>query len=139
KWVFPSGALLTGLFVAMILSPFEPWYVAAVTGGIAIVSKYVFRARLANVFNPAALALVITFYIFNSGQSWWGALPELAPAALVVLLAGGLFITDRVNKMPAVLAFLGSYYVLATVTSFVGDPAKVSELFRTPDLHMALY
>ena len=27
-WEFPDGAILTGLFVAMILSPQQPWYVA---------------------------------------------------------------------------------------------------------------
>ena len=41
--------------------------------------------------------------------------------------------------MPAVLAFLGSYYLLFTVTAFVGDPARVAELFRAPDLHAALF
>src|SRR5262249_45605782 len=62
-WEFPSGAVLTGLIIAMILSPYEPWYVAAATSAIAVVSKYVFRSRFANIFNPAALAIVITFYI----------------------------------------------------------------------------
>src|SRR5262245_564015 len=75
NWQFPDGAFLTGLFVAMILSPHERWYVAAVTSAIAIASKYAFRARNANVFNPAAFALVATFYLFRTGQSWWGALP----------------------------------------------------------------
>src|SRR5262245_58427162 len=72
-WTFPDGALLTGLFVAMILSPHEPWYVAAVTSGLAVVSKYAIRIRSANVFNPAAAALVATFYVFDTGQSWWGS------------------------------------------------------------------
>ncbi|HEY7394030.1 MAG TPA: RnfABCDGE type electron transport complex subunit D, partial [Gemmatimonadaceae bacterium] len=66
RWMFPDGALLTGLFVAMILSPHEPWRVAAITSAIAIVSKYVFRVRNANVFNPAALALVVTFYLYHT-------------------------------------------------------------------------
>src|SRR6202166_5114559 len=91
-WEFPRGAVLTGLIVAMILTPQEPWYVAACTSAIAIASKYVARTRSANVFNPAALALVVTFYIFDTGQNWWGALPELAPIAIVVLLATGVFI-----------------------------------------------
>src|SRR5579863_5602022 len=106
-WEFPSGAILTGLIVAMILTPQEPWYVAACTSAIAIISKYVARIRSANVFNPAALALVATFYIFNTGQNWWGALPEISPLALVVLFAAGVFITDRVNKIPLMLIFLG--------------------------------
>src|SRR4029077_10860161 len=35
--------------------------------------------------------------------------------------------------------FLGSYYVLFTATAFLSDPARVAEIFRTPDLEMALY
>ena len=139
RWEFPSGAILTGLIVAMVLSPHEPWYVAGVTSAAAIVSKYAFRTRSANIFNPAAFAIVATFYVFNTGQSWWGAMPELTPAAMIVLFATGIFIAERVNKLPLVLVFLGSYYLLFTVTAFLGDPRQVSEIFRTPDLQMALY
>jgi Na+-translocating ferredoxin:NAD+ oxidoreductase RnfD subunit len=138
-WEFPSGAVLTGLIIAMILTPFEPWYVAAATSAIAVVSKYVFRSRFANIFNPAALAIVITFYMFDTGQSWWGALPELAPMALAVLFATGVFIADRVNKIPMVLVFLGVYYSLFTLTSFLGNPAHVAEIYRAPDLQAVLY
>src|SRR5262249_13926758 len=116
-WDFPSGAVLTGLIVAMVLSPQEPWRITALISAIAIVSKYVFRTRSANVFNPAALAIVATFYVFDTGQSWWGALPDVAPVAIVILFAGGVFIADRVNKLPLVLAFLGAYFLLFTLTA----------------------
>ncbi len=138
-WEFPSGAILTGMFVAMILSPQQPWYVAAITSAVAIFSKYVFRTRSANVFNPAALAIVATFYLFHTTQNWWGAMPDLTPLALVVLFATGIFITDRVNKMPLVLVFLGSYYTLFTLMAFLGRPQEVAEIFRAPDLHAALF
>jgi Na+-translocating ferredoxin:NAD+ oxidoreductase RnfD subunit len=139
EWSVPDGAILTGLIVAMVLSPMEPWYVSAITAAIGVLSKYLIRIGRANVFNPAALALVATFYWFNTGQSWWGALPELSPLALVLLFATGVFITERVNKIPLVLSFLGTYYLLVTITAFVSEPAKVAELYRTPDLHAALF
>jgi Na+-translocating ferredoxin:NAD+ oxidoreductase RnfD subunit len=139
RWAFPSGALLTGLIVAMVLSPYQKWYIAAATAALGVVSKYIVRVHSANVFNPAALALVASFYIFQTGQSWWGALPELPTIAIVVLFATGIFISQRVNKLPAVLAFLGVYYLLATLGAFVGDPKTVAELYRAPDLHAALY
>lgn len=139
EWQFPSGALLTGLIIAMILSPHQPWYVAAVTSAVAIVSKYVARTRSANVFNPAALALIATFYLFQTPQSWWGATPEMSPYAIVALFATGLFIAARVNKMPAVIVFLGVFYLLFTLASFVGDPAHVAGIFRAPYLHAALF
>jgi Na+-translocating ferredoxin:NAD+ oxidoreductase RnfD subunit len=139
EWQFPSGALLTGLIIAMVLSPHQPWYVAAITAAVGIVSKYVARTRSANVFNPAALALVVTFYPFQTPQSWWGALPELTPLAIIALFATGIFIAARVNKMPSVLAFLGAYYLLFTAASFIGNPAHVAGIFRAPYLHAALY
>jgi Na+-translocating ferredoxin:NAD+ oxidoreductase RnfD subunit len=139
EWVVPDGAILTGLVIAMVLSPMEPWYVAAITGAVGVLSKYLIRVGRANVFNPAALALVATFYVFDTGQSWWGALPEITPLALILLFATGIFITDRVNKIPLVLSFLGTYYLLVTATAFAGQPAKVAELYRTPDLHAALF
>jgi len=138
-WEFPSGAVLTGLIVAMILTPQEPWYVGACTSAIAIGSKYVARTRSANIFNPAALALVATFYIFNTGQSWWGALPEITPWALLLLAAAGIFITDRVNKFPLALVFLGVYFGLFTLTTYVSEPGRVAEVFRAPDLHATLF
>lgn len=141
EWQFPSGALLTGMLVAMVLSPFQTWHIAAVASAIAIVSKYIARTRSANVFNPAAVALVITYYVFNgrTGQSWWGALSEMHPVAMIALFATGLFITSRVNKIPAVLSFLGCYYLLFTIASFVGDPGHVAGMYRAPYLQMALF
>ena len=139
RWEFPGGGILTGLIVAMVLSPFEPWYVPPATSAIAIVSKHLIRTKAANLFNPAALALVVSYYAFGSGQSWWGALPGLSPWAILALFASGVFIADRVNKMPVVMAFLGAYYGLFTVTAFVGDSSAVAGIFRAPDLHAVLY
>jgi Na+-translocating ferredoxin:NAD+ oxidoreductase RnfD subunit len=139
EWEFPSGAILTGLIIAMVMAPLEPWYVLAVTSAIAIVSKYILRGRNANIFNPAALALVASYYIFHTGQSWWGALPDLSSMALLVLFATGVFIADRVNKIPLILVFLAAYFVLFTAISYLGDSGRVADIFRAPDLHAALF
>ena len=138
-WEFPSGAVLTAMIVAMVLRAQEPWYVTTITSVAAILSKYLFRSRAANVFNPAALAIVASFYVFHTGQSWWGALTDVVPVAKLVLLAAGVFIAGRVNKMPLVLTFLGTYFLLFTVTAFVSNPLSVAEIFRTPDVEAALY
>ena len=138
-WEFPSGAILTAMIVTMVLRAQEPWYVPAITSVAAVLSKYLFRSRSANIFNPAAVAIVASFYVFHTGQSWWGALPEVTPIAQLLLIAAGVFMAYRVNKMPMVLAFLGAYYLLFTATAYVSDPGRVSEVFRTPDLQAALF
>jgi Na+-translocating ferredoxin:NAD+ oxidoreductase RnfD subunit len=139
KWSFPDGALLTGLIVGMIISPLDPWYVPTVTAVIGVVSKYLLRTRTANIFNPAALALIVSYFIFGSAQSWWGAMPDVSAWALVALIATGVYITDRVNKMPLLLAFLGVYYALFTVASWIGDPEPYVTFYRQPNLHAALF
>lgn len=139
EWLFPDGSLLTGLIVAMILSPYGPWWIAAVTSAIAIASKYLLRAGDANIFNPAALALVIAFYAFGAGHSWWGALDNAPVLTLVVLFATGIYITNRVNKVPLVLTFLGTYYLFVTLAAFAGQAERVAGLFRMPDVNAALY
>ena len=139
RWEFPSGAVLTALIVSMVLSAQTPWYVATLTSALAVITKYIVRTRAGNVFNPAALAIVVTFPVFHAGQSWWGALPEVVPLVQVGLVVAGVFIADRVNRMPLVLAFLAVYFGLFTLTSFTADPAWVSEVFRTPDLQAALF
>jgi len=139
RWEYPSGAVLTALIVGMVLSAQAPWYAATLTSVVAVLSKYVFRTRAANIFNPAAFAIVALFPLLHAGQSWWGALPEVTPGLQILLVASGVFIADRVNKMPLVVAFLGVYYLLFTVTAFVGDPAWVAEVFRSPDLPAVLF
>jgi Na+-translocating ferredoxin:NAD+ oxidoreductase RnfD subunit len=138
-WEFPSGAVITAMIVTMVFRVQEPWYVIAITSVIAVLSKYLVRTRSANVFNPAALAIVISFYLFHTGQSWWGALTDVTPILKIVMMAGGAFIVDRVNKMPLVLTFLGIYFALFTITAYVSNPLPVAEIFRTPDADAALY
>lgn len=138
-WIFPSGAILTGLLVAMVLSPESRWFVPIATSALAISSKYLFRTRLANVFNPAAFALAVSAVAFGSGQSWWGALPDLPLVALALLLVAGVALVQHINKLPLVLTFLGGYYLLFTLASFSGDPGRVAEVFRPPDLNAVLF
>ena len=82
-WEFPSGAVLTAMIVTMVLRAQEPWYVPMLTSVAAVLSKYIFRSRSANVFNPAALAVVASFYVFHTGQSWWGAMPDVGPIGTI--------------------------------------------------------
>ncbi len=139
EWRFPSGAILTGLIVAMVLRVQEPWIVAAVVGSIAVISKHVIRTIWSNIFNPAAVALVVSSFVFATGQSWWGALPGLGLVGLALLLVAGIFMADRINKLPLVAIFLACYLGFFTLASFLGDPSRVAEVFRTPDIQALLF
>lgn len=139
-WRFPSGAVLTAMIVTMVVRAQEHWYVPVAVSVVAVIGKYVIRTRSANVFNPAAFALVTMMYLLPMGQSWWGALPDVSPLWLrTALLLGGIYIADRVNKMPLVVSFLGVYFLIFTVTAYLGDPRRVAEIFRSPDIEAVLF
>ncbi|MBV9171767.1 MAG: RnfABCDGE type electron transport complex subunit D [Chloroflexi bacterium] len=135
---WPSSALLSGMIVGFVLEPTTAGVVTAATSIVATLSKHIFATQRWHVFNPAALALLISVPLFGTGQSWWGALPDLPVPCVVVLLVAGAFLVDRINKFPLVLTFLAAYFGLFTVGSFI-DPVRVAEMFRTPFVQSAIF
>jgi Na+-translocating ferredoxin:NAD+ oxidoreductase RnfD subunit len=135
---FPTSALLSALFVFSILSVEESWLVIAWTSAFAVLSKRILSTNRAHLFNPAALALVWAPIAFGSGESWWGALGDVSWLWIIVMVAAGVFLADRLNKFPLILTFLAVYFGFFTIAS-VYTPHAVAEMFRDPFLQAALF
>ncbi len=138
RWVLPDGAVLTGMIVAFVLRPQEPWTILIGVVALSIVSKHLLRTRWSNVFNPAAVALVFAAIVLKTGQSWWGGLPDLGLIGALVVLTTGALLADHLNKLAMVLAFFGTYFLLFAVAGLAGS-SVVSETFLTPDLQAVLF
>lgn len=136
---FPSGALLTGLVIALVLDPFAPPHVPATAAAVGIASKHVIRSGGVNVLNPAGVGLVAAHLAFGEGESWWGGLPDYGIVGLVLVLVPGAWIADHINKVPLMLSFLGAYFTLFTLVAVTGWGPDVAGMFRTPDVHMAIF
>jgi Na+-translocating ferredoxin:NAD+ oxidoreductase RnfD subunit len=134
----PTSALLSSLIVLFILSTDESWLVVGWTSCFAILSKRIVRSEREHIFNPAALALLWAPIAFGSGESWWGGFGDSPGIWVALLLALGIFLTDRLNKFPLVLAFLATYFAFFTLVS-LGNPTGVAEMFREPFLQAALF
>lgn len=135
RWAFPDGALLSALLIGAVLGPRNHWMIAAGASAVAILSKHVLRNRSANVFNPAALGLVVVALVSDSSLSWWGAVLRIVPFAAWPLLAGSaVWVAARVHRLPLVVSFLASYFVLFAAATFFVEPREVAEIFVAPDL-----
>jgi hypothetical protein len=128
---WPSGALLCGTIIGLLLDPSSPSSVAVATGALASVSKHTIRYRARHVFNPAAFGLLAGSVLFAEQISWWGALPALPVAATILMILAGAIVLDRSRKLPAAVAFLSAYYGAYLLVAII-DRHHASESFRSP-------
>jgi enediyne biosynthesis protein E5 len=138
KRIFPDGAVLTGLIVALVLGSDVPWYQTVVTTLFALISKHVLVSGRKPIFNPAAFGLFLALLLFSSDESWWGSLTLLPWWFTLLVIAGGFIITKKVQKFPQVLTFLAVYLGLFLIISLV-HYKDVSEIFLSPFINSALF
>jgi Na+-translocating ferredoxin:NAD+ oxidoreductase RnfD subunit len=136
--IWPSSALLSGMIVAFVLGPETAWWVTLCVGALATASRYLLRTAHGHIFNPAALALLVSIPLFATGQSWWGAGANLAVPFLLLVIAGGAVIVDRINKFPLVLSFVGVYFSVFSLAG-LANPSGVAQMFRAPFVQAALF
>ncbi|HLG73672.1 MAG TPA: RnfABCDGE type electron transport complex subunit D [Chloroflexota bacterium] len=139
KVELPDSALLTGFIVGMILSPQVPIGVAILASAVAVTSKHLIAGKHGHFLNPAAFGLLVVGVLMSTEQSWWGGLGDLPAVAIAAVVLAGWFIAERVNKMPTVLAFLGTYLGLMTVAAVAGSGQVFGDAFREPMTGAAVF
>jgi Na+-translocating ferredoxin:NAD+ oxidoreductase RnfD subunit len=141
RLIWPDGAALTGIICALVIALRDRWWLAAAAALIGVGSKHLLRTRRVHLFNPAALGLLLSLWLFSSSQSWWGGLPDLPAASLLPLILAGAWLARYVGKLPQVLAFMGTYFGLFSATAFfsMGGGMRLAEVYRVPFLNAALF
>ncbi|WJE23173.1 RnfABCDGE type electron transport complex subunit D [Bacillus cereus] len=138
KLTFPDGAAITGLIVALVLSPMVSSYISVLTAAIAIASKHLFIVKKKPIFNPAAFGLLVTAVLFSSGQNWWGGLSMLPAWCILLVGITGFFVTQKVNKFPQVFSFLGFYFLIILIIGITGIE-NVGDMLRVPYINSTLF
>lgn len=122
---FPSSALVTGLLLALIVSPQSPWYLPVGIAAVAIGSKYFLRFRGRHIFNPAGFGLVATGFLVGPTASWWGVYGS--PWTPLLLAVGMGSVLWRLRRLPIpVLFFSGYFLVLAILHRSVWNAARLT-------------
>ncbi len=133
-----DGTIITGLIISLILSFTTSWLVVAGTAVIAILFKHLLVYKKKPIFNPAAFGLLLSIFIFQTGQSWWGAFGDLPAWTIIFLLIGGYIVTDRVNKFPQVFSFLGTFFILLFLMGYF-NVGNAADALRPPFINAALF
>jgi glycine betaine catabolism B len=132
-----ESSILTGLILALIVSPITSpggltFIVAA--AGLAMASKYILAIRNKHIFNPAAVAVVLTALGPQESASWWVGATVLAPFVII----GGLLIARKIRRSSMVYTFLAT--ALASTAIFAALAHKdVGLVLQTTLLHSSLF
>ncbi len=135
----PLSAYITGLSIAILVES-NDWrvYVAAATWGI--LSKYLLRDSKRHFFNPSNFAIVMVL-LFTHGRasiapgSQWGADYRVA----VVIIAMGLLMMRRVNRLDLALAWLGGFVLMGLLRMIAGQGGLVFVLGPITGAEFALF
>ena len=110
-----ESSILTGLILALIVTPIssvkDVTFIAA-AAGLAIASKYILAVKNKHIFNPAAIAVVLTALGPQESASWWIGSVVLMPFVLL----GGLLIARKIRRNGMVFIFIG--VALASTLAF---------------------
>lgn len=132
-----ESPLITGLILALIISPSHDGHglvFMAAAGGLAIASKYILAINGRHLFNPAAIAVVLTDYGAGDAASWWVGTASMLPWVLI----GGVLLTRRIRRSGMVTWFVG-VALAATVIYGLIDGASPITLVQKEILNSALF
>ncbi len=109
-----ESVYITALILGLIISPplhtnqiiFIFWAAA-----LSMASKYIFAISKKHLFNPAAIAVLITYFAINSSASWWVGTLYMLPWISI----GSLLIVRKLRRWDLVLSFLASALVTMLV------------------------
>ena len=68
----------------------------------AMASKYIFAIGRKHIFNPVAIAVVLTAFTINESASWWIGTPTMLPFVIL----GGLLIIRKLRRIDLLLSFI---------------------------------
>jgi len=132
-----ESPFITALILALIISPThntQGLVFLTAAAGLAMASKYILAIRGRHIFNPAAIAVVLTSYGAGDSASWWVGTASMLPFVLI----GGVLLVRRIRRTDIVAWFVGAA-LLATVAYGLLDGSNPLTLVQQEILNSALF
>lgn len=135
-----ESAFITALILALMLDPAKSPGDLLLLGWAAILamsSKYLLAIRKKHLFNPAAIAVVITSFAIGGTASWWIGTASMLP---FVLIGGGL-VARKMHQGDSIWLFCAAALVSTCLLTLAQEKPLLAELelllFQSPLLFCA--
>src|SRR6266571_6670467 len=113
-----ESAYITALILALIINPAQSPSDIQFLGWAAILamsSKYILALYKKHVFNPAAIAVVITSFVLGESASWWIGTASMLP----VVLLGGWLVVRKLRQEDMLWSFCVAALVSVCIMTLV--------------------
>ncbi|BCL80557.1 NQR2_RnfD_RnfE and FNR_like domain-containing protein [Ktedonobacteria bacterium brp13] len=124
-----ESVYITALILALIIDPAQSVGAFLFLGWAAILamsSKYILALRKKHIFNPAAIAVVITAFVLNQSASWWVGTVSMLPFVLI----GGLLVARKLRQEDMVLSFCAAVIVGIALITLVQGRSVTTALYQ---------
>jgi ferredoxin-NADP reductase/Na+-translocating ferredoxin:NAD+ oxidoreductase RnfD subunit len=131
-----ESVYITALILALIIKPtlslhsLPFWFLAA---ALSMATKYIFAIGRKHMFNPAAIAVVMTSFGIMQGATWWVGTTLMAPFVLLT----GILIVRKIRRLDLVLAFFFTAFLTSIGFTILGHSDPLTTI-STLTLHSSL-
>lgn len=123
-----ESVYITALILACIIAPVTNFLDLGVlfwAGVLSIASKYILAINKKHIFNPAAIAVLILYFAFGHGATWWIGNAFMTPFIII----GGLLILRKTRREYMAVSFYASSLLIIVMFALLGG----TPLLRTFD------
>ena len=128
----PESTYITALILTLIISPALSFgdsnflILAFWASSLAIASKYILAIGKKHIFNPAAIATVLTAFVLNLSASWWVGTAVMLPFVLL----GGFLIVRKTKRFDLVWGFAIAAFVAILGLTVINGGNIISSAMR---------
>ena len=122
-----ESTYITALILTLIINPAQSPNDFLFLGWAAILatsSKYILSLNNKHLFNPAAIAVVITSFALGESASWWVGTASMLP----VVLLGGMLLVRKLRQGEMIALFVMASLVTVGVVSLLQRLSLTKEL-----------
>jgi glycine betaine catabolism B len=122
-----DSTYITALILALIVSPSfnqDNFTFITAAAGLAIASKYLITYRKKHIFNPAAIAVVLTALGPEQSASWWVGNSAMMPFVII----GGILLVRRIRRGAMVSSFVAAALVGVTFSAIIHHAGVMTSL-----------
>ncbi len=118
----PFSGIITGLIIGSIVPPEASILLIFLASLIGVISKLFLKFKGSNIFNPAALGLITSLFLFRVGDEWWVASNYNVFGVAITLTPILIILAYKAKRLPLALSFA----IVSIALSFVISGAAAS-------------